>query len=125
MLAVELGVWGAIDVNREAVVGDNVVTGARVVNVGQEAVDWGCEVVNEVNALAGAAMSPSMSSVTSSRSAATSFSLISCPVAPSTPALSLKFSSSLSLLSQALLALERSGMFSRHFDNGCPRKHLG
>ena len=124
-LEVKLEMQGAVDENCEAVVGDDVVAGAGVVNVCHEAVDRGCEVVDEANALARAAMSPSMSSVTSSRFAATSFSLISCPVAPPTSALSLKFSSSLALLPQALLPLERSGMFSRHFDNGRPRKHLG
>ena len=74
--------------NLKAVVGDDVVAGARVVNAGHKAVDMGCEVVDEANALAGAVMSPSMSLVTSSRSAATSFSLISCPVASPTSALS-------------------------------------
>ena len=97
-MAVIWEMWGAVDANRRAVVGDDVVAGARVVDVDHEAVDIGCEVVDEDNALVGAATSPSMSSVTSTRSAATSFSLISCPVAPPTSALSLKFSGSLALL---------------------------
>ena len=59
MLVVELGMWGAIDVNRAAVVGDDVV--------------------------AGAATSPSMSSVTSSPSAATSIPFVYCPLTSALP----------------------------------------
>ena len=84
--------------NRKDVVGDDVVAGARVVNAGHKAVDIGCEVVDEHNTLGGAATSPSMSSLPSFPSAATSFSLISCPLPPLTSTLCHKLSSSLVLL---------------------------
>ena len=90
-----------VDVGCKAIgVGDIVAgagAGAGVVDVGHEAVAVGCEVVDEDNTLAGAAMRPSMSVVTSSPSAATSISPVSCLLAPPTSALSLKFSGSLDL----------------------------
>ena len=71
--------------------------GAWVIDVYREVVDDGCEAVDEDNALAGAATSPLVSWVTSSPSATTSISLVSCPLAPPTSALSLKFPGSLAL----------------------------
>ena len=38
--------WGAVDVSREAVVGDNVLAGACVVDVDCEAIDGCCNVVD-------------------------------------------------------------------------------
>lgn len=50
-LAAKLEMWGGVDMGREAVVGNDVFAGARVINVGHKTVD-GREAVDRGNVFA-------------------------------------------------------------------------